>query len=93
LTDYRIFETDEFIKKLSRLNPKDKSFIQNKLSVYVYPQIKQSPWFGKNIKKLKGYDPETWRYRIGKFRLFYIVDDEKHTIYMLTIEHRKDAYQ
>lgn len=93
MTDYHIFETGEFIKKLSKLSPKDKSFIQNKLSVYVYPQIKQSPWFGNNIKKLKGYDPETWRYRIGKFRLFYIVDDEKHTIYMLTIDHRKDAYQ
>jgi len=92
LNDYRIFETEEFIKKLSKLNPKDKSFIQNKLSVTVYPQLKQSPWFGKNIKKLKGYDPETLRYRIGKFRLFYIVNDEEHTIYMLTIDHRKDAY-
>jgi len=92
LTEYRIFETDEFIKKLSKLNPKDKSFIQNKLGVYVYPQLKQSPWFGNNIKKLKGYDPETWRYRIGKFRLFYIIDDKKQTIYMLTVDHRKDAY-
>ena len=92
MTDYCIFETDEFIKKLSKLTPQDKSFIQNKLSAYLYPQIKQSPWFGNNIKKLKGYTPETWRYRIGKFRLFYIIDDEKHTIYMLTIDHRKDAY-
>ena len=92
MTDYRIFETDEFIKKLSKLTPQDKSFIQNKLDAYVYPQIKQSPWFGNNIKKLKGYTRETWRYRIGKFRLFYIIDDEKHTTYMLTIDHRKDAY-
>ena len=92
MTDYRIFETDEFIKKLSKLNSQDKSFIQNKLDAYVYPQIKQLPWFGNNIKKLKGYTPETWRYRIGKFRLFYIIDDEKHTIYMLTIDHRKDVY-
>ena len=92
LNDYRIFETEEFIKKRSNLSPIDRSFVQNKLSLTVYPQLKQSPWFGKNIKKLKGYAPETWRYRIGKFRLFYIVNDEKHTIYMLTIDHRKDAY-
>ena len=91
-SEYRIFETAEFIKKLSKLNPQDKSFIQNKLNTYVYPQLKQSPWFGNNIKKLKGYDPETWRYRIGKFRLFYIIDDENHTIYLLTIDHRKDVY-
>lgn len=92
LTDYRIFETEEFIKKLSKLNPQDRIFIQNKLRTYVYPQIKQSPWFGNNIKKLKGYTPETWRYRIGKFRLFYIIDDEKQIIYILTVDHRKDAY-
>jgi len=92
LTEYRIFETDEFLRKLNKLQPKDKSFIQKKLSTYVYPQIKQSPWFGNNIKKLKGYDPETWRYRIGKFRLFYIIDDANHIIYMLTVDHRKDAY-
>jgi len=92
LTDYRIFETEEFIKKLSKLNPQDRSFIQNKLRTYVYPQTKQSPWFGNNIKKLKRYTPETWRYRIGKFRLFYMIDDEGQIVYMLTIDHRKDAY-
>ncbi len=92
LTDYRIFETDEFIKKLGNLNPPDKTFIRNKLDGYVYAQLKHSPWFGNNIKKLKGYTPETWRYRIGKFRLFYMIDGAKHTIYMLTIDHRKDAY-
>ncbi len=91
-SEYRIFETDEFTRKLSKLNPKDRAFIQNKLSVYVYPQIKQSPWFGRNIKKLKGYDPATWRYRIGKFRLFYIVNDETRTVFLLTVDHRKDAY-
>lgn len=92
MAEYRIFETDEFSKNLSKLGPREKSFIQKKLDTYIYPQIKYSPWFGKNIKKLKGYTPETWRYKVGKFRLFYIIDDEKHIIYMLTIDHRKDAY-
>jgi len=91
LNDYRIFETDEFIKKISKLTPKDKSFIQNKLQSYVYPQIKKEPWFGQNIKKLKGYEPETWRYRIGKFRLFYIIGKDR-IIYVLTLDLRKDAY-
>ena len=53
LIDYRIFETEEFTKKLNKLSPKDKSFIQNKLTTFVYPQIKQSPWFGNNLKKSK----------------------------------------
>ena len=92
MNDYRIFETAEFIKKLDKLSQLDKSFIQNKLKIYVYPQIKSTHWFGKNIKKLNGFDPETWRYRIGKFRLFYLIEEKEHTIYMLTIDYRTDAY-
>jgi len=59
----------------------------------VYPQIKEEPFWGNNIKKLQGYDPNTWRYRIGKFRLFYIVDQEDRIIYILTIDDRKDSYK
>lgn len=92
LTDYRIFETEEFSKRIRKLSRQDSDFIRSKLKTYVYPQIKQMPWFGNNIKKLKGYTPETWRYRIGKFRLFYIIDDQEQIVYMLTIDHRKDAY-
>ncbi len=91
LNDYRIFETDEFIKKINKLTPQDKSFILNKLQSYVYPPIKKEPWFGKNIKKVKSYEPETWRYRIGKFRLFYIIGKDR-IIYILTLDLRKDAY-
>ena len=92
LNNYRVFETDEFIKSLKKLALQEKRFIQNKLNIYVYPQIKKEPCFGNNIKKLKGYVPDTWRYRIGKFRLFYAVDQEEGVIYILTVEYRKDAY-
>ena len=51
------------------------------------------PCFGKNIKKLRDYNPDTWRYRIGKFRLFYTVDHEEKIIYILAIDFRKDAYR
>jgi len=42
---------------------------------------------------MKGYVPDTWRYRIGNFRIFYTSDQEEGIIYILTIDHRKDAYQ
>ena len=93
LSEYRIFETDEFLKGMEALNFQDKTFIAKKLASYVYPQIKLEPFFGKNIKKLKGYVPDTWRYRIGRFRVFYIVEQEEAVIYILTIDHRKDAYR
>jgi mRNA interferase RelE/StbE len=93
LNKYRVFETDEFLKSIEKLDPLNKSIIAKKLVSYVYPQLKPEPFFGRNIKKLKGYVPDTWRYRIGKFRIFYTVDQEEEIIYMLTIDHRKDAHR
>ena len=93
LPNFRVFETEEFLKKFKKLSSRDTSFLRNKLDTFVYPQIKPQPFWGNNIKKLKGYVPDTWRYRIGRFRLFYIVDQEDLIIYILTIEDRKDAYR
>ena len=87
MSNYQIFETDEFLRKLKKPTPQDEAFIQSKLNEYVYPQIRKEPFLGKNIKKLKGYSPDTWRYRIGKFRLFYTLDQKERIIYMLTVDY------
>jgi mRNA interferase RelE/StbE len=93
LSNYRIFEIEEYSKALKKLTTTNTAFIQKKLKAYVYPQISKEPCFGKNIKKLRDYNPDTWRYQIGKFRLFYAVDHENRIIYILTIDFRKDAYR
>lgn len=93
LSRYQIFETAEFSKRLEKLPKRDAAFVQKKLGEYVYPQLKEEPYFGNNIKKLRGYTPETWRYRIGRFRLFYCVDLDDAVIYILTIDQRKDVYR
>jgi len=93
LSRYRIFETGEFCKRLEKLPKRDVAFLQKKLSGYVYSQLKEEPFFGNNIKKLRGYTPDTWRYRIGRFRLFYSIDLDDDVIYILTIDQRKDAYR
>jgi mRNA interferase RelE/StbE len=91
LPDYKIFETNEFINCLESLPRKDKSKIEKKLTYFVYPQLKKEPHYGINIKKLHGYNPGTWRYRIGNYRIFYII--EKQIINIISIDHRKDAYK
>lgn len=92
MPDYKIFETNEFLKRLDKLANREESFIKKKLLQYTYPQLKEEPHYGNNIKKLVGYKPETWRYRIGKFRLFYVIDETEKIIYILSIDFRKDAY-
>ena len=90
---YKIFETDEFLKKIKKLPHQDANFIQKKLKEFVYPQIKIEPFLGRNIKKLRDYDPPIWRYRIGKFRVFYFIDSKEKIVYILSVYLRKDAYK
>ena len=90
---YLVFETDEFIKRFSKLPLPDKNKIERKLKNYIYPQLKEEPHFGNNFKKLVNYSPPTWRYRIGRYRLFFIIDENKKIISIVTIDHRKNAYR
>jgi mRNA interferase RelE/StbE len=79
LSDYRIFETEQFQSDLrTNLGP--------------YPQLRAQPFFGRNIKKLKGYRPETWRYRIGGFRFFYEIDDSHKIVFMIAADTRQKSY-
>lgn len=89
---YKIFETEQFLKDLKKLDKQDQRRIYNKISSTIYPQIKNNPYFGKNIKKLRVYKPETWRYRIGSFRLFYEINGKEKVIYIVTIEIRSKSY-
>ena len=93
LSEFRIFETDEFLKRLKKSASRDAAFLLRKLDSFVYPQLKAEPFWGNNIKKLQGHTPDTWRYRIGKFRVFYIVDQEAQILYILTVDDRKEAYR
>lgn len=93
MSDYRIFETEEFLRQLKKVTTARREVIERKLSGYVYPQLRTAPCYGPNIKKLRGYTPQTWRYRIGNYRVFYCVDEEKRVVFILTIDDRKDAYK
>jgi mRNA interferase RelE/StbE len=93
LSDFRIFETEEFQQRIGKLPPGASRFVQKKLTDYVYPQLRKDPFFGPNIKRLKGYDPATWRYRVGKFRVFFMVDQVERIVLMLSVDDRRDAYK
>jgi mRNA interferase RelE/StbE len=83
LSDFRIFETDQFQKDLRNIFGAGEEKIVGKLKRYVYPQLRQQPSFGKNIKKLRGYTPETRRYRVRDYRFFYEIDDKQKIVFMI----------
>jgi mRNA interferase RelE/StbE len=92
LIKFKIFETNQYIKDLEGDFSGQQTRIIKKLRQYVYPQLKANPYFGKNIKKLVNYKPETWRYRIGNYRFFYEIDDRNKIIYMIAADNRQNAY-
>jgi mRNA interferase RelE/StbE len=59
LNNYRLFETDQFQKDLKQIALSGQQKVTQKLLEIVYPQLQAHPHFGPNIKKLKGFDPET----------------------------------
>lgn len=89
---FKVFETNRFLKDIEQDFRGQQEQIKRKLRNYVYPQLKQNPYFGKNIKKLKNYKPDTWRYRIGDYRFFYEVNDAEKIVFMIAVDNRQSAY-
>lgn len=90
MASYKIAETETFEKKIASLKYKS---IYKKITDYVYPILRENPFFGPNIKKLKGEYKDVYRFRIGDYRLFYKISDETVIVFILDIEARKDAYK
>lgn len=91
---YRVFETANFQKELQKtFSPDQRDVVQERLRSRVYPQLRKEPRWGAQIKKLKGCEPETWRYRVGDVRLFYAIDEDKKVVVMTAVRFRKDAYR
>lgn len=42
-------------------------------------------------KKLQGRDG--YRFRVGDYRILYLIDDRNHEVVVYTILHRKDVYR
>ena len=90
LNEFQIAETDTFVSKLS--DPKF-SKVYKKISDYIYPQLRENPFFGSNIKKLKGDFEGLYRYRVGNYRIFYKIENNQVLVIILDIDDRKDAYK
>jgi mRNA interferase RelE/StbE len=43
------------------------------------------------VKKLKGYD-NTYRVRVGDYRIIYEIKDRELIVLLLSVSHRKDVY-
>ena len=88
-TNFKIAETESFQNNINKVKYKNIYF---KIKNYVYPQLRENPFFGPNIKKLKGKLSNYYRYRIGSHRLFYTIDSNNTIVFIAAIKDRKDSY-
>lgn len=87
--NFQIAETKNFQKLKNKIDAKTYLKIVN----IVYPQLKSNPFYGTNIKKLKGEFEGYYRYRIGNYRLFYLIEEDKVLVIVTTFKHRKNSYK
>lgn len=88
MSKYQIAETKTFEKVKKKMDKK----LYFKIKNFVYPQLRENPFYGSNIKKLKDNLEGYYRYRLGNYRLFYLVEDNKLIIAIVTFKHRQEAY-
>lgn len=93
MANYRLFETETFQNDLSRITRAWLHSIRKRLEEHVYGQLRAEPPFGPHIKRLKNWQPPTWRYRIGAWRFFYEINEQEKIVYLLAAEHRGKAYR
>ena len=93
MSEYRLFETSGFRRDLDGLGAETGRRIQNTLTQRVYPVLRAAPREVPSAARLKEWDPPTWRIRIGAWRIFYEIDDDKRVVFLTAADHRKDAYR
>ena len=79
MAKFKIAETETFEKKIKTAKFKS---LYEKIKDYVYPILRENPYFGPNIKKLKANYKDLYRYRIGDYRLFYKIAEEQVIIFI-----------
>lgn len=57
-----------------------------------FARLEANPRAGNNVKPLKGPLVGFFRYRVGDHRVVYSIDDATRTVSVITIVHRRDAY-
>ena len=89
MSEFQIAETKGFTKRKESIAPE----LYEKIRDVVYPQLRKNPYFGPNIKKLKGKLAPYYRFRIGDYRLFYLIEADKVLVAVVDLKHRQSAYK
>jgi mRNA interferase RelE/StbE len=86
---WRIEITRTAEKQITKLTRPAQKSIQRFLRERLTPADNPRQWG----KPLQGEKRGLWRYRVGDYRLICDIQDEKITVLVLEVGHRKDVYR
>jgi len=86
---WRIEITRTAEKQITKLDRRAQKSIQQFLRERLRPAPDPRQWG----KALQGEKRGLWRYRVGDYRLICDIQDERITILVLELGHRKDVYR
>ena len=86
---YRIIFHKRAAKKLKTVQ---KSHLRKFSSLLETLKTNSLPWRDFDLKKIEGVE-NTYRVRIGDYRIVYFIEKEKDTIHILKIEMRGKVYK
>ena len=86
---YQVVFSESVVKELKKLDKQTarviKNWIARNLQGVVDPRLQGKP--------LKGKLHGIWRYRIGEYRLFAEIQDDRLIILLIKIGHRREVYR
>lgn len=86
---YRVQYEKNALKTLKKLDRYQRVLILSWIEKHL--QGTDNPRFSG--KALKGSLKDYWRYRVGQYRIIADIQDEKITIMIVAVGHRKDIYE
>lgn len=87
MEEYKLFLRPSVQKYLASL-PKE---IRTAILANVQNSLTINPFYGKNIRKLRGF--EKYRLRFGGHRVIYSIDKKSKVVAIEVVGHRKDVYR
>ncbi len=86
---WRIEITKTATKQITKLDHKAQKSILVFMRERLAPAVNPRQWG----RALQGEKRGLWRYRVGEYRLICDIQDEKITVLVLEVGHRKDVYR
>ena len=79
-------------KVAKRFNTVPESYLRGLSALLEAIAVNPVPWKDFDLKKMEGVD-NTYRVRIGDYRVVYFVEKEKQTIHILKFDRREKVYK